>query len=108
MTPTVFIVGADKGGVGKTTVSRLLLDYFFANGIGECGLRSRIAVGNRRLRTFFDIEYDHQRQPRAIRPARIGRRPAVADEVAIVIGPHVSSDFTGSTFPIFSARSSSN
>jgi MinD-like ATPase involved in chromosome partitioning or flagellar assembly len=33
MIPTVFIVGADKGGVGKTTVSRLLLDYFFANGI---------------------------------------------------------------------------
>lgn len=27
MTPTIIIVGADKGGVGKTTVSRLLLDY---------------------------------------------------------------------------------
>jgi len=26
--PTVVIVGADKGGVGKTTVSRTLLDYF--------------------------------------------------------------------------------
>lgn len=26
--PTVIIVGADKGGVGKTTVSRTLLDYF--------------------------------------------------------------------------------
>lgn len=33
MTPTVFIVGADKGGVGKTTVTRLLLDYFKQNAI---------------------------------------------------------------------------
>jgi hypothetical protein len=29
--PTVIIVGADKGGVGKTTVSRTLLDYFAAH-----------------------------------------------------------------------------
>ena len=28
--PAVIIVGADKGGVGKTTVSRTLLDYFSA------------------------------------------------------------------------------
>jgi len=27
MTPALILVGADKGGVGKTTVSRLLLDY---------------------------------------------------------------------------------
>jgi len=26
--PAVFLVGADKGGVGKTTVARTLLDYF--------------------------------------------------------------------------------
>jgi MinD-like ATPase involved in chromosome partitioning or flagellar assembly len=26
--PAVILVGADKGGVGKTTVSRTLLDYF--------------------------------------------------------------------------------
>ena len=31
--PTVLIVGADKGGVGKTTVSRTLLDYFAAHQI---------------------------------------------------------------------------
>lgn len=31
--PTVVIVGADKGGVGKTMVSRTLLDYFKANDI---------------------------------------------------------------------------
>ena len=28
--PAVIIVGADKGGVGKSTISRTLLDYFTA------------------------------------------------------------------------------
>src|ERR1043166_3518570 len=31
--PAVILVGADKGGVGKTTVSRTLLDYFTAHQI---------------------------------------------------------------------------
>ena len=31
--PTVVVVGADKGGVGKTTISRTLLDYFIAHQI---------------------------------------------------------------------------
>jgi hypothetical protein len=31
--PAVIVVGADKGGVGKTTVSRTLLDYFGANNV---------------------------------------------------------------------------
>ena len=31
--PVVIIVGADKGGVGKTTVSRTLLDYFGARNV---------------------------------------------------------------------------
>lgn len=33
--PHVILVGADKGGVGKTTVSRILLDYFKSNGIAH-------------------------------------------------------------------------
>jgi hypothetical protein len=33
MTPLVVIVGADKGGTGKTTIARSLMDYFEANGI---------------------------------------------------------------------------
>lgn len=33
MAPHVVIVGADKGGVGKTTVSRALKDYFQSHGI---------------------------------------------------------------------------
>src|SRR5208282_5841596 len=32
--PAVIIVGADKGGVGKTTVARTLLDYFVAHQVG--------------------------------------------------------------------------
>lgn len=31
--PTVILIGADKGGVGKTTVTRTLLDYFGAREI---------------------------------------------------------------------------
>jgi len=31
MSPTIMLVGADKGGVGKTTVARTLLDYFAAH-----------------------------------------------------------------------------
>jgi hypothetical protein len=31
--PTVILIGADKGGVGKTTVARTLLDYFTAQEI---------------------------------------------------------------------------
>jgi len=33
MKPAVIIVGADKGGVGKTTISRALLDYLAANNV---------------------------------------------------------------------------
>lgn len=33
MKPTLILVGADKGGVGKTTVSRALLDYFVRKNI---------------------------------------------------------------------------
>src|SRR5207253_7093542 len=31
--PTVILVGADKGGVGKTIVARTLLDYLVANNV---------------------------------------------------------------------------
>ncbi len=32
MNPALIVVGADKGGVGKTTVSRLLIEYLTAHG----------------------------------------------------------------------------
>jgi len=31
--PAIYIVGADKGGVGKTTITRALLDYLDASGV---------------------------------------------------------------------------
>jgi hypothetical protein len=34
MKPALILVGADKGGVGKTTISRLLLDYLAEHEIG--------------------------------------------------------------------------
>jgi hypothetical protein len=33
MKPVVILVGADKGGVGKTTITRTLLDYFGAHNV---------------------------------------------------------------------------
>ena len=33
MKPAVILVGADKGGVGKTTITRTLLDYFVAHNV---------------------------------------------------------------------------
>src|SRR5579859_7694355 len=31
--PHVVVIGADKGGVGKTTISRTLIDYYTAHGL---------------------------------------------------------------------------
>ena len=42
--PAVILVGADKGGVGKTTVARTLLDYFGAHQDPDPGVRHRIAA----------------------------------------------------------------
>src|SRR5262249_61904738 len=33
MRPMVLMIGADKGGVGKTTIARTVLDYLDANGV---------------------------------------------------------------------------
>lgn len=35
MKPTLILVGADKGGVGKTTIARALLDYFARNKVSS-------------------------------------------------------------------------
>jgi Mrp family chromosome partitioning ATPase len=52
-TPTVIVVGADKGGVGKTTVSRTLLDYFSANNVPT--RRSAIRRARRDLGAFVSV-----------------------------------------------------
>jgi hypothetical protein len=49
--PTVIIVGADKGGVGKTTLSRALLDYFSAQGLPTRAFDTESPKGS--LKRFF-------------------------------------------------------
>lgn len=43
--PLLVIVGADKGGVGKTTVSRVLMDYFPAQGMDVRAFDTQIPNG---------------------------------------------------------------
>lgn len=49
--PTVVIVGADKGGVGKTTLSRVILDYFGAQGLATRAFDTESPKGS--LKRFF-------------------------------------------------------
>jgi hypothetical protein len=51
--PALIIVGADKGGVGKTTVSRALLDYLKANGFEHRAFDTENEVPNGVLKRFF-------------------------------------------------------
>lgn len=44
--PTVILVGADKGGVGKTTVTRTLLDYFGTRQIPRRAFDTEAPKGN--------------------------------------------------------------
>jgi hypothetical protein len=48
--PAVVLVGADKGGVGKTTVSRALLDYFIAHNVATRAFDTEAPKGT--LRRF--------------------------------------------------------
>jgi hypothetical protein len=43
--PLLVIVGADKGGVGKTTISRVLMDYFQAQGMDARAFDTQIPNG---------------------------------------------------------------
>ena len=49
--PAVIIVGADKGGVGKTTVARTLLDYFSAHQVPTRAFDTEAPRGT--LKRFF-------------------------------------------------------
>jgi hypothetical protein len=53
MTPLVVIVGADKGGVGKTTIARTLLDYLDSKGIKNRAFDTENAIKEGVLRRFF-------------------------------------------------------
>ena len=49
--PTVILIGADKGGVGKTTVTRTLLDYLESKGIARRAFDTETPKGN--LKRFY-------------------------------------------------------
>jgi hypothetical protein len=51
MIPAVVIVGADKGGVGKTTISRTLLDYYTTHGIQSRAFDTETPLGA--LKRFY-------------------------------------------------------
>ena len=67
--PAVIVVGADKGGVGKTTVSRTLLDYFSANNVATRAFDTESPRGT--LKRFHpDVTEIVERTPQAPRPRR--------------------------------------
>lgn len=68
--PMLILIGADKGGVGKTTVARAVLDYFNASGFSHRAFDSEAPVGV--LKRFF---------PRLTDVVDLGR---VADQMRIL------------------------
>ena len=46
MKPMVLMIGADKGGVGKTTIARTMLDYLAARNTLTRAFDSRISTRN--------------------------------------------------------------
>src|ERR1700709_1097036 len=54
--PAVIIVGADKGGVGKTTITRTLLDYFSARKVPTRAWDTESAKGT--LQRFHPAVHD--------------------------------------------------
>lgn len=51
--PSVFIVGADKGGVGKTTITRALIDFLDASGITSRAFDTESDVPGGVLKRFY-------------------------------------------------------
>ena len=66
--PLIIMVGADKGGVGKTTVARLLADYIQAKSIGT---------------RLFDAEYPNGDLKRFAGAAEIVDLVAVGDQMRV-------------------------
>ncbi len=56
MAPHLIVVGADKGGVGKTTLSRTLMDYFRAREVDHRAFDSQAPGGV--LKRFFPEKTD--------------------------------------------------
>ena len=61
--PAVILVGADKGGVGKTTVSRALLDYLIAHNIPVRAFDTESPKGTLCRSTPISPRWSTSRQP---------------------------------------------
>lgn len=51
--PILYIVGADKGGVGKTTITRALLDFLDLHGIGNRAFDTESEIAAGVLKRFY-------------------------------------------------------
>jgi hypothetical protein len=51
--PVLYIVGADKGGVGKTTISRALIDFLDLHGVGNRAFDTQTDVVGGTLKRFY-------------------------------------------------------
>jgi MinD superfamily P-loop ATPase len=65
--PALILVGADKGGVGKTTVARTLLDYFTAHQVATRAFDTEMPKGtlkrfHREVSEVVDATVDHRRK----------------------------------------------
>jgi len=60
-----------------------------ADDLGEEDLRLRITVEHAALRAFLVVEHELQGDARLLRPARMRRSAAIADQVARIISRHV-------------------
>lgn len=82
--PTVIIVGADKGGVGKTTVAKIVLDYLRNSGLDYRAFDAESPKGN--LKRFFPdaqvVDLDHSDGQMAALDGITGSKVTVIDLAA--------------------------
>jgi hypothetical protein len=87
--PTVIIVGADKGGVGKTTVTRIVLDHLRNAGLDFRAFDAETPKGN--LKRFFPdaqvVDLEHSDGQMAVFDNLTGSKVTVIDLAARQLSP---------------------
>lgn len=87
--PTVIIVGADKGGVGKTTVTRIVLDLLRNEGLEYRAFDAETPKGN--LKRFFPdaevVDLEHSDGQMAVFDNLTGSKITVIDLAARQLSP---------------------
>ena len=81
--PAIIVVGADKGGVGKTTVARTLLDYFTAHHVPTRAFDTEVAQGH--AQALPSRHQRHRRRHLGPRPDADFRHAVDADASVTVI-----------------------